>query len=169
MFNLNCKKNGFEKLFGEESRSSGNAGFHINHLLRQDWYANPKSDDCITHVVWQQSLGGWYHWRSIWIKWTTEGDWMEKAFQVGKVLFNKVLVESCQDPARCCQYLNFGLNWTKGVKAKHCWALSTNFLFSFQYKTDTKQNMVFSVALLNWRKNSNFFILPNFDFLNPLD
>ena len=24
--------------------------------------------------------------------------------------FNKVLVESCQDPARCCQYLNFGLN-----------------------------------------------------------
>ena len=36
----------------------------------------------------------------------------------------------------------------QGVKVKHCWALSTNFLFSVQYKADSKQNMVFSVALL---------------------
>ena len=45
---------------------------------------------------------------------------------------------------KCCQHLNFGLNRTKGVKAKQCWALSTNFLFSVQYKADPKQNMVFS-------------------------
>ena len=53
----------------------------------------------------------------------------------------------------------FWLNWTQGVKAKHCRVLSTNFLLSVQYKTDTKQNMVFSLALLNWRKNSNFFMI----------
>jgi hypothetical protein len=62
-------------------------------------------------------------------------------------------VESCQDPARCCQQLDFGLNRTEGVKAKYCRALSTKFLFSVQYKTDKKQNMVFSVALLTGHKN----------------
>ena len=31
----------------------------------------------------------------------------------------------------------------QGVKVKHCWALSTNFLFSVQYKADSEQNMVF--------------------------
>ena len=66
--------------------------------------------------------------------------------------FKKALVESCQDLARCCKHLNFGSNWTQGVKAKHCWVLSTNFLFSVQYKTDTKQNMGFSVALQNGAK-----------------
>ena len=40
----------------------------------------------------------------------------------------------------------------KGVKAKLYRGLSTNFLFSVQYKADTKQNMVFSVALLNGTK-----------------
>ena len=44
---------------------------------------------------------------------------------------------------KCCQHLNFGLNWTQGVKVKHFWALSTNLLFSVQYKADSKQNMVF--------------------------
>ena len=93
---------------------------------------------------------------------------MEKAFQVGKVLsVKKALVESCQDLARCCKHLNFGSNCTQGVKAKHCWVLSTNFLFSVQYKIDTKQNMVLSVALLNWRKNSNFFTLPDLDKIPP--
>ena len=76
-------------------------------------------------------------------------------------------MESCQDLATCSQHLNFGLNWTQGVKAKHCQVLSTNFLVSVQYKTDTKQNMVFSVALLNWRKNSNFFILSDLDMIPP--
>ena len=89
--------------------------------------------------------------------------------------FQKALVESYQDPTRCCQHLNFGLNWTQGVKAKRCRALSPNFLASVQYKIDTEQNMIFSVALLNGLKNSNFFTLPNLDkiqlqaFLNPLD
>ena len=54
--------------------------------------------------------------------------------------------------SKCCQHLNFGLIWTQGVKVKYCWALSINFLFSVQYKTDTKQNMVFSVVLLNGAK-----------------
>ena len=56
---------------------------------------------------------------------------------------------------------------TKGVKVKHCWVLLTNFLFSVQYKADSKQNMVFSVLSLadqlNGCKNSNFFTLPNLD------
>ena len=71
------------------------------------------------------------------------------------------------DPARCCQPLNFGLNWTQGVKKKHCWAFSTNFLFSVQYKDDIKQNMVFSVVLLHGRKDSNSFILPDLDKIPP--
>ena len=86
------------------------------------------------------------------------------------------MVESYQDPTRYCQHLNFCLNWTQGVKAKHCRALSPNFLASVQYKIDTEQNMIFSVALLNGLKNSNFFthywILTRFNFnpfLNPLD
>ena len=74
---------------------------------------------------------------------------------------------SCQGPARCWQHLNFGLNRTEGVKVKNCRALSTNNLFSVQYKTDTKQNNVFSVALLNERKNSNFSKLPDLDKIPP--
>ena len=66
---------------------------------------------------------------------------------------------------KCRQHLNFGLNWTQGVKVKHCWALSTNFLFSVQYKADSKQNMVFSAKswmgakiqiFLNYRSLTRF-------------
>ena len=59
--------------------------------------------------------------------------WMNKYYTNGILKFyrfKKTLVESCQDLARCCQHLNFGLNWTEGVKAKHCRALSTNFQFN---------------------------------------
>ena len=61
----------------------------------------------------------------------------------------------CQDLARCCQHLNFGLNWTQGVKAKHCWLLSTSFLFTVQYKADTKQNMILS-SLAEWMQKFKF-------------
>ena len=54
----------------------------------------------------------------------------------------------CQDLARCCQHLNFGLKRTEGVKVKNCRALWANYLFSVQYKT-----------MLNGRKNSNFLNL----------
>ena len=47
-------------------------------------------------------------------------------------------MESCHDPAICCQHLNF-------------WGCQQTF--SVQYKHDTKQNMVFSAALLNGAKN----------------
>ena len=57
-------------------------------------------------------------------------------------------MEPCQDPTR----FEFWLELNKGVKAKHCRAMSTNFFFSVQYKTDTKKNMGFSVALLNGAK-----------------
>jgi len=59
----------------------------------------------------------------------------------------------------------FWLNWTQGVRAKHCRWLSRNFLFSYQYKADTKQNMVFSVALLNGTKiqiSLHYWILTRF-------
>ena len=38
------------------------------------------------------------------------------------------------------------------VKAKHCWRLSTNFLFSVQLIQS-------KTLILNWRKKSNFFAL----------
>jgi hypothetical protein len=41
----------------------------------------------------------------------------------------------------------FWLNRTQVVKAKHCWGLSTNFLFSVQYNPDTKQNIFFFSSL----------------------
>ena len=72
-------------------------------------------------------------------------------------------MEPCQDPTR----FEFWLELNKGVKAKHCRAMSTNFFFSVQYKTDTKKNMGFSVALLNGHKNSNFFTLPDLDKIPP--
>ena len=45
--------------------------------------------------------------------------------------------DSCQDPTRSCQHLNLGdfawlgEPWIQGVKAKHCWSLTTNSFFVF--------------------------------------
>ena len=41
----------------------------------------------------------------------------------------------------------FWLNWIQVLKAKHCCGLSTNLLFSFQYKPDIKQNMVVKIEI----------------------
>ena len=50
----------------------------------------------------------------------------------------------------CTANLNFGLMCKK---AKHCWALSTNFLFLFSWYFF----LIMFCFLLNWRKNSNYF------------
>ena len=50
----------------------------------------------------------------------------------------------------CTANLNFGL---MRKKAKHCWALSTNFLFLFSWYFF----LIMFCFLLNWRKNSNYF------------
>ena len=57
--------------------------------------------------------------------------------------------------------------YKKYTKALKKLVLSTNFFFSVQYKIDPKQNMVFSVALLNGSKNSNFFTLPDLEKIPP--
>ena len=94
---------------------------------------------------------------------------------VKKFEFLCPLEGSCQDLARCCQHLNSGLNRTECVKAKHCRGLSTNIMFSVQYKTDTKQNMVFSVAFAEWAQKFKFLYTTGSwqdstkAFLNPLD
>ena len=70
----------------------------------------------------------------------------------------------------------FWLNWIQVLKAKHCCGLSTNLLFSFQYKPGIKQNMVFSAAMLNVAKIriSSHYTTGSLQkstkaFLNPLD
>ena len=49
----------------------------------------------------------------------------------------------------CTAHLNFGLICKK---AKHCWALSTNFLILFSWQFF----LIMFCFLLNWRKNSNY-------------
>ena len=50
----------------------------------------------------------------------------------------------------CKANLNFGLMYKK---AKHCWGLSTNFLFLISWYLF----LIMFCFLLNWRKNSNYF------------
>ena len=57
-------------------------------------------------------------------------------------------------------------DWTWLVKAKHCQVLSPNFFFQFNVKL-IQRKIVFSVALLNVRRNSNFFALSNLDKIPP--
>ena len=58
----------------------------------------------------------------------------------------------------------FWLELKTRCKGKTLLALRTNFLFSVQYKADSKQNMFFfSTKNLNGCKHSNFFKLPELD------
>ena len=53
------------------------------------------------------------------------------------------------------------------VKAKHCWVLSTHFLFSVQYRADTNQNMFFfSVISVAWWMNEKIQISLHFTLLD---
>ena len=61
----------------------------------------------------------------------------------------------------------FWLELNRRCKGKTLPGVVNKLFFSVQYKTHTKQNMVFSVALLNGCKNSTFFTLPDLDKIQP--
>ena len=61
----------------------------------------------------------------------------------------------------------FWLELNRRCKGKTLPGVVKKRVFSVQYKNDTKQNMLFSVALMNGRKNSNFFTLPDLDKILP--
>ena len=66
--------------------------------------------------------------------------WLKVA-QINYVLRNQL---------HCTAKLNFGLICKK---AKHCWALSTNFSFQFSWYFF----LIMFCFMLNWRKTSNYF------------
>ena len=66
------------------------------------------------------------------VGWATGAQWcvLMRFFPVKKSKrFKRALVEVLLRSGKCCQHLNFNLNWTQGLKVKHCRALSTNFFY----------------------------------------
>ena len=77
---------------------------------------------------------------------------MSKAWNTLNLVFLKVAQVNyiSRNQLHCTANLNLGLMYEK---AKHCWALSTNFLFLFSWYFF----LIIFCFLLNWRKNSNYF------------
>ena len=102
--------------------------FHQGHFLQTQliiFYT-----DILQKVCLCQTLSFWSH-----------IDVIIKVAQINYVLRNQL---------HCTANLNFGLMYKK---AKHCCALSTNFLFLFCWYFF----LIMFCFLLNWRKNSNYF------------